>query len=122
LRAEISRETTRFLGGRALVPAIQMLQAPVFYGYAFSAYAEFSDPVAPEKLAAAFTGVNVEVAAADDPAPSNVSVAGESKIQLARIEPDASLPNGVWFNGAADNLRVAATNAVRIAEDLLAGQ
>ena len=120
LRAEVSRQAARFLSGRAATPAIQMLQAPVFYGFVFSAYAEFGEPVAVEKLGAAFEGVGAKVATADDPAPSNVSVAGENEIQLARIEPDASFPNGVWLNGAADNLRLAATNAVRIAEDLLA--
>jgi aspartate-semialdehyde dehydrogenase len=39
---------------------------------------------------------------------------------LARIESAPGVPGGVWFWGAADNLRLAATNAVRIAEELRA--
>ncbi|MGC2002263.1 MAG: hypothetical protein WA658_20560, partial [Candidatus Acidiferrales bacterium] len=60
------------------------------------------------------------VGAAGDPAPSNVSVAGESEIHIAHIELDASVPNGVWIWGVADNLRLAAVNAARIAEELVA--
>jgi len=119
VRAEIARETAAFLDGRAAVPAIQLVHAPVFYGYAFAAYAEFAAPVAPASIEAAFTNLGVKVTAADDPRPSNVSVAGESEIQIARIEADPNLPNGAWLWGAADNLRLASTNAVRIAEDLL---
>ena len=50
---------------------------------------------------------------------SNVSVAGEGEIHIARIEPDPSVADGVWIWGAVDNLRLAATNAVQIAEGLL---
>jgi len=62
----------------------------------------------------------VKFSAAGDPAPTNISVAGESEIQLARIEPDPNVGTGVWLWGVADNLRLATTNAVRIAEELLA--
>lgn len=120
MRAAVARETATFLAGRAPAPAIQLVHAPVFYGYAFSAYAEFASPVDAARLGSAFANVGVKIAAADDPLPSNVSVAGESEIQLAPIQPDAAAPNGVWWWGAADNLRLASTNAARIAEDLLA--
>jgi aspartate-semialdehyde dehydrogenase len=96
-----------------------LLHAPVFYGYAFSAYADFASAVAPVQLASALANLGVKIAAADDPSPSNVSVAGESEIHLAPIEADANVTNSVWLWGAADNLRLASTNAVRIAEDLL---
>ena len=62
----------------------------------------------------------MKVAGPDDAAPTNISVAGESEIHLARIEPDPNVAGGVWLWGAADNLRLAATNAVRIAEELVA--
>jgi aspartate-semialdehyde dehydrogenase len=97
-----------------------LVQAPVFYGYAFAAYAEFASPVAAEQLHKAFTNLGVKIAAPDDGPPNNVSVAGEGEIHMARIEPDPSIANGVWLWGVADNLQVAATNAVRIAEELVA--
>ncbi len=119
VRSAIIRDVSHYLAGRAPVPAIQLVQAPVFYGYAFAAFAEFASPHPPEQLEAAFSNLGVKVAGPGD-APTNISVAGESDIQLARIEPDPSLPAGVWLWGVADNLRLAATNAVRIAEELIA--
>src|SRR5271156_6744739 len=44
LRAGIAHDAGIYLAGRAIVPAIQLVQAPVFYGYAFAVYAEFSAP------------------------------------------------------------------------------
>lgn len=119
IRAAVERETAAFLAGRAQPPAIQLLHAPVFYGYTFAAYAEFGSPVAALEIASSLTNLGVKIGAADDPLPSNVSVAGASEIHLAPIEKDASVANAVWLWGAADNLRLASVNAVRIAEELL---
>ena len=120
MRAAIARDVAQYLAGRAPVPAIQLVQTPVFYGYAFSAYTEFAAAPAPEQLEAAFRNLGVKMAVAGEPAPTNVSVAGESEIQLAPIETDPNVAAGVWMWGVADNLRLATTNAVRIAEELLA--
>jgi aspartate-semialdehyde dehydrogenase len=119
-RAAIARDVAGYLAGRAPIPAIQLVQAPVFYGYAFAAYAEMASQVPPAKFEAAFANLGVKFGVPGEAAPSNVSVAGESEIHLARIEPDPSVGNGVWLWGVADNLRLAATNAVRIAEELVA--
>lgn len=119
-RSEIVRDVTSYLAGRARVPAIQLVQAPVFYGYAFAAYAEFGVPQAPEQLESALANLGVKVSAPDDPAPTNISVAGESEIHLAHIEADPSVATAVWLWGVADNLRLAATNAVRIVEEQVA--
>jgi aspartate-semialdehyde dehydrogenase len=119
-RTAIAREVAQYLAGRAPVPAIQLVQTPVFYGYAFAAYAEFAAPPGPEQLAAEFRNLGVKVAGPGDPAPTNISVAGESEIQLARIDADPNVAAGAWLWGVADNLRLATTNAVRIAEELLA--
>jgi aspartate-semialdehyde dehydrogenase len=97
-----------------------LIQTPVFYGYPFSAYAEFAAPPSLEQLAAAFHNLGVKIAGPEDPAPTNISVAGESEIQLAPIQSDPNIAAGVWLWGVADNLRLATTNAVRIAEELLA--
>jgi aspartate-semialdehyde dehydrogenase len=120
LRAAIARDTSEYLAGRAAVPALQLVQAPVFYGYAAAVYAEFASPANREQLEAAFASLGVKVGAAGEPAPNNVSVAGEDEIHIARIEADPSIKAGVWIWGVADNLRLAAVNAVRIAEELVA--
>lgn len=120
VRASIAREVAGYLEGRAQVPAIQLVQAPVFYGYSFAAYAELASPVPSGKLESAFAKLGVKIGARGEALPTNVSVAGESEIHLARVEPDPNVGSGVWLWGAADNLRLAATNAVRIAEELVA--
>jgi aspartate-semialdehyde dehydrogenase len=121
-RTAVARQSAAYLAGRAPVPAIQLVQAPVFYGYSFAAFAEFSSRVAAEQLPSAFANLGVRIAAPDEPPPTNASVTGDAEIQLARIEPDPNVANGVWIWGVADGLRLAATNAVRIAEEILAKQ
>jgi len=128
IRAKIARDVAAYLAGRIPVPAIQLLQAPVFYGYAFAAYADLgssfagsnSAPDVAASIEASFASIGCKVAAADDPSPDNVTVAGESEIQLGRVSTDPNIPGGVWLWGLADHLRLAATNAVRIAEELIA--
>jgi aspartate-semialdehyde dehydrogenase len=119
-RVAIALEVAQYLAGRAPTPAIQLVQTPVFYGYAFAAYAEFAAPPTLEQLAAAFRNLGLKIAGPEDPAPTNISVAGENEIQLAPIQMDPKVAAGAWFWGVADNLRLATTNAVRIAEELLA--
>jgi aspartate-semialdehyde dehydrogenase len=120
VRAAIARDVAHYAGERAHAPAIQLVQAPVFYGYALAAFAEFAAPPSIEQLELAFANVGVKVAGAGDPPPTNISVAGENEIHLARIEADPNVPNGIWIWGVADNLRLSAVNAVRIAEELIA--
>jgi aspartate-semialdehyde dehydrogenase len=120
LRASISRDVARYLAARLPVPAIQLVQAPVFYSYAFMAFAELAAPRLPAELERALAAAGAKLQGPEEPGPSNVSVAGESQVVLARIEPDANLPAGCWIWGAADNVRLAAVNAVAIAERLLA--
>lgn len=119
-RNAVARDIARYLFGRFAVPAIQFVQVPVFYGFAFSAYVEFAAPEPIGQLQSAFANLGVKISASGDAPPSNISVAGENEIHLARIEPDPNVANAVWLWGVADNLRLPAVNAVRIAEALIA--
>jgi len=123
-RSTIARDVRNYLAGRASVPAIQLIQAPVFYSYAFTAYAELGSLTASvngcAELQRALKAAGIKLVASAEPAPSNVSVAGESCVVLGHIERDPSVERGYWFWGAADNLRLAAANAVSIAEKLFA--
>lgn len=120
IRERVASETAQYLDHRTIAPAIQLIQAPVFYGYAFAAYVDFASEPKPAEIEAAFVIEGVEVTAKDDAAPDNVSAAGMSEIQIGRVERDPNVPTGAWLWGVADNLNLAATNAVRIAEELLA--
>lgn len=119
-RAAISRGVARYLAGRAPVPAVQLVQAPVFYSYAFSAFAEFGGTVEASSLEKALTAAGASVETQGDVAPSNVSVAGESRMAIAHVEADPVVASGWWLWGAADNVRLAAANALRIAEKIIA--
>jgi aspartate-semialdehyde dehydrogenase len=123
MRSAVARDAAGYLSGRLAVPAVQLLQAPVFYGYAFCAYAEAASGAAPmtpiEQLEGAFARLGVKMDDSET-GPTNISVVGESEIHVARIEPDLNVAHGLWIWGVADDLRLSTTNAVRIAEELLA--
>jgi aspartate-semialdehyde dehydrogenase len=119
VRARIVQETRSYVSGRAAMPAIALVQAPVFFGHAFSTYVEFATRPDTESLTARMRAAGFRIAEAEDPAPSNVTAAGESQAIIGPCEPDVSVDNACWFWGAADNLRLATANAVRIAERLL---
>jgi aspartate-semialdehyde dehydrogenase len=120
VRQAIAREVQRYLADRIPLPAVMLVQAPVFYGYAFSAWAEFRGAVTEETLAARLGSAGFKIVPLDEPGPSNLTAAGESQPIIAAPERDCSVPHGYWFWGAADNFRLASVNATQIAERLLA--
>jgi aspartate-semialdehyde dehydrogenase len=120
VRKRIIGEVRAYLTGRAAMPAINLVHAPVFYSHTFSAYGEFAQAPVLEEVVGRLQTAGLKVAGEGDTSPSNVNVAGEAQPVLARPERDLSIECGVWFWGAADNLRVPVVNAVAIAEKLLA--
>ena len=121
IRERVHAETQLCLGESLSAPALQVLHAPVFYGSAFSGCAplsESSGTASAEQIVAACTDAGFVFADDAQSRPSNVSVAGESILQLAVPELDTSPPGAWWFWGAADNFRLPAANAVKLAEML----
>ena len=119
-RERISNEARTYLAGRAPLPSITIVQAPVFYSHAFTAYAEFKTAPDLDNLVARMQGAGLKVTKAGDDPPTNVNVVGESRPVMKQPERAASIETGVWLWGAADNLRVPAATAVAIAQKLLA--
>ena len=118
IRKRVRLETQACLGGKAAMPAIQVVHAPVFYGAVFSASAELTANVDVERIVIACEDAGFVTNAVGETGPSNVSAAGEKTIQLANPVQDASQPSVWWFWGAADNIRLPAANAVKLAEML----
>jgi len=116
VRARISRELSDYLGYRAPMPAVQVIQAPVFYGAAFSAGVEFDGPLPVDSIQRALEAAGVVV---DADSPSNATAAGSAEIHVT-LRADSNLPMIWWIWGAVDNVRLAAQNAVRIAERICA--
>jgi aspartate-semialdehyde dehydrogenase len=119
VRGAIQREVRGYLAGRATIPAIGLIQAPVFYGHAFGIFVEFEKDVDTGALASRLEAAGFQVATSDDPGPSNVGVAGESKAMVSAAVADGGVPHGYWFWGAADNLRLQTSSATQIAERIL---
>jgi aspartate-semialdehyde dehydrogenase len=121
VRERLVAETRLCLGDHLSPPALQVIQAPVFYGAAFSACAPLGDSsgqASAEQIVAACGDAGFVFADAMQARPSNVSVAGESTLQLTAPELDTSEPGAWWFWGAADNFRLPATAAIKLAEML----
>src|SRR6267378_603842 len=98
--------------------ALPALHAPVFYGATFSACAAVDVPDG-QSIAEVCREAEFVIAPEGDAGPSNVSVAGEKSIVLAQPEQDLSGPETWWIWGAADNIRLPAWNAVKLAEKLV---
>jgi aspartate-semialdehyde dehydrogenase len=113
--AVLRTEAHACLGSSSQAPAIHLVQVPVFYGVTFSACAELDPSADATRIHNACKAGGFSIAHPPD-SPSNVSVAEESLIHLAQAEPDSAKPGTWWFWGAADNIRLPAWNAVRLAE------
>jgi aspartate-semialdehyde dehydrogenase len=118
IRERVRVETRASLGKKAAVPAIQVVHAPVFYGTAFAAWAELEPSAEAGKIASACGDAGFALPAGGDGGPSNVGATGERSILLAKPEADPAQPGSWWFWGAADNIRLPAANAVKLAEML----
>ena len=118
IRERVRVETKASLGKKAAMPAIQVVHAPVFYGTAFSAWAELETSADAVKVARACSDAGIMLPTEGEGSPSNVGATGEKSIVLAKPEVDPSQPGGWWFWGAADNIRLPAANAVKLAEML----
>lgn len=117
VRERLVAETKACLGKKGAMPALQVIHAPVFYGSVFAASAELVPGTTVEQVAEACAEAGLAIAA-DDGGPSNVSVAGEKSVHLARPEADSARAGNWWFWGGADNIRLPAANAVKLAEML----
>jgi aspartate-semialdehyde dehydrogenase len=118
VRERLRVETTACVGKQAVMPALQVIHAPVFYGTAFSVYAELAPGTKIEQVVAACEGAGFVIQQDGEVGPSNVSVAGERVAHLAKPEEDPARPGAWWLWGAADNIRMPAANAVKLAEML----
>ena len=106
-------------GTHAPMPSIRLIQAPVFHGYSFSAWVEFADSPDMEALESSLSVDSIEVRGGDFEPPTNVGQAGQSGISVGGITPDRNHPDAVWFWFVADNVRLAAENALAVVRQIL---
>jgi aspartate-semialdehyde dehydrogenase len=120
LEARVRRDYQKLVGSDVLQPAVMVLQPPVFHGHSLSIFVEMELPVDQEKVSQVLSGDHVMMAGSeDDSQPNNVNTAGQGNI-LVSVKSEPARPNGIWLWAAADNLRIAAINAVECAESMIA--
>ncbi|MBS1821497.1 MAG: segregation protein B [Acidobacteria bacterium] len=109
------------LAGDTLPPmALQMVQAPVFHGYVALLLVELDRPATTEEVEAALQGEHVDLVGDDGEPPSNLTAAGQEDIMVrvtGELE-DAEKGSRFWLWLAADNLKLAALNAIACAAEL----
>ena len=101
-------------------PMITALQAPVFHSHAFSIFVQLLATPAAEEVTAQLDrsggGVTVHT---DTDGPSPVGVVGTDTIHLGRVRHGGNFPGSYSLWVVADNLRIAAANAIRTAEHIM---
>ena len=114
----LRRQLQDYLQGRVPLPALRLIQVPVFHSLAISLYVETDPPTAPEKAGVALMGERIDLRRPTQDSPTPVEVAGSDDILVDSVTADPDQPGGLWIWAVADNLRLAAVNAVEIAESL----
>jgi aspartate-semialdehyde dehydrogenase len=122
IESRIHHELEAFLSsrgeahGRIPRPAVRVVQAPVFHSVAVSLYVETTKAASEEEIEHALKHERIKITRLRAPAPTQVETSGSSDILVDAVRRDASHANGAWIWAVADNLRLAAENAVEIAE------
>jgi aspartate-semialdehyde dehydrogenase len=119
----IRSQLAAILGNTIPPPSLMVHQAPVFHSESFSMFVRFAKAAAPttDELRSCLVDAGGGVLVNDNPeeGPSPVSVVGSDKVHIGRIARDPGDPSIYGFWIAADNLRIAASNALGIAESIM---
>lgn len=99
------------------MPSLRLIQGPVFHGHSFSLWIEFEENPGIKALASALNDAGIDVRP-DEP-PSNAGIAGQSGLSVGAIAVDRNNPRACWMWMVADNLRLAAENAIAVAKETM---
>jgi aspartate-semialdehyde dehydrogenase len=107
----IMEQVTTILGETFPRPIITAAQMPVFHSHVYSMFVYLlTTPGIPDLAAQLDRGTEI---------PSPVGVVGTDKIHVGRIRGDENHPGAYSLWLFADNLRVAASNAIQAAEHIV---
>ncbi len=107
----IMEQITRILGDTLPKPIITAAQMPVFHSHVYSMFVHLlGTPSVPDLAAQLDRGTEI---------PSPVGVVGTDKVHVGRIRGDQNHPGAYSLWVFADNLRVAASNAIQTAEHIV---
>jgi aspartate-semialdehyde dehydrogenase len=112
----------RRLLGEDINLSITAVRVPTFLGLASSLIVETCEPLAPDEARAVLSKApGVEVWPEGIEGPSVRAAAGCDEVLVGRIRKDPTAKNGLLFWIATDQVRLAAANAVKLAESRLVG-
>ena len=97
------------------MPSLRLIQAPVFHGHSFSIWVEFDENPGVEAISKRLADAGLDVR--EDEPPTNVGVAGQSGVSIGAIAQDRNAPRACWLWMVADNLRLSAENALKVASE-----
>ncbi len=102
-------------GGPAM--ALQLIHTPVFHGYVMSLFVELAQAATAEEIEASLVGDHIDIVSKESEPPSNLSAAGQEDIM---VWVGSTKGAGTRFKLllAADNLKLAAANAIGCAREL----
>jgi aspartate-semialdehyde dehydrogenase len=114
----IMRHVADLMKNRVPTPMVTTVQVPVFHSHAFSMFVRFAESPASQDIRAALSSDSAFAVNADEPGPSPVSAVGTHGIHVGSIRTfEESGAAAMWM--VADNLRIAASNAIRMAENIM---
>jgi aspartate-semialdehyde dehydrogenase len=119
IEQRIERHLASLLSGYPSIPmpSLRVVQAPVFHGHSISLWIEFEENPGTEKISEKLIAAGIDFRA--DEAPNNVGIAGQTGIAVGAVAEDRNDPRAVWIWAVADNLKVAAENAVAVAREVM---
>lgn len=98
--------------------AMQLIHAPVFHGYVASLFVELDTPTTVEEVELSLVGDHIDLVAIDSDPPSNLSAAGQEEIMVWLDARKKEVSTRFKLLLAADNLKLAAANAIACAREL----
>jgi aspartate-semialdehyde dehydrogenase len=119
---QVVDETRKILSDPALAMQVTAVRVPVFFGTGLSVVVETERPLDADGARAVLRDAPGILLAdeVDEPYPTPAEVAGSDATHVGRLREDLSVPGGLAFWAAIDNVRKgAALNAVQIAEILV---
>ncbi len=121
IESQIERHLASLLTtvGPIPMPSLRLVQAPVFHGYSLSLWVEFENHPGADALAAGLVAARIDVRTADHEPPTNVAVAGQSGITAGAIADDRNCARACWLWVVADNIKLAAENALEVVHEAL---
>jgi aspartate-semialdehyde dehydrogenase len=118
---KLSDETRKILGLPELAVTMTCVRVPVAVGHSAAVLVETERALTPEaalEALRAFPGLAVTSA---NEYTTPLELAGHDEVHVGRVRRDPTHPRRLWLWTVVDNIRKgAATNAVQIAEELLA--